>query len=83
MTTFAALAPLADHAHEWGHGAWWPIWPLLWIALLGTAVWFVVRRTRGGRTRDPFDRAREVLAERFAGGEITADEYRERLDQLR
>ncbi len=83
MTTLAAFAPLADHAHEWGHGGWWPLWPLLWLAVLAAAAFFVARRVRGERPRDPFDRAREILAERFAGGEITVEQYRERLDQLR
>jgi len=29
------------------------------------------------------DRARDILAERYARGELTTDEYRERLEQLR
>lgn len=72
---------LASHADEWDH-AWWPIWPLLWIAVLAGVVWLVARRRRepapGGG-----DRARDILAERFARGEIGGDEYRERLEQLR
>jgi hypothetical protein len=34
-------------------------------------------------TRDPADRAREILAERYARGELTTEEYRERLEHLR
>jgi putative membrane protein len=41
-----------------------------------------VRRIRP-REATGIDRARQILAERYAGGEITTDEYRERLDQLR
>ena len=43
MTAIAALPLLASNGDDWGHG-WWPIWPLLWVALIGTAVWFIVRR---------------------------------------
>lgn len=32
---------------------------------------------------DPNDRAREILAERYARGELTTEEYRERVEQLR
>ena len=78
-----ALTPLlADHAHE-GHG-WWPLWPLLWLAVLATVVWIVARRRRNGDRRGGgADRAREILAERFARREIAGEEYRERLEQLR
>jgi putative membrane protein len=66
---------------EQGHG-WWPLWPILWIAVLVAIVWFL-NRTWGRPRRDSgLDRAREILAERFARGEITHDEYRERLAQL-
>jgi putative membrane protein len=37
---------------------------------------------RRGRRGDPLDRARELLAERFARGELTGEEYRQRLDEL-
>jgi putative membrane protein len=60
---------------------WWPIWPILWIAVVVAAVWFLSRRWRrpddGG-----LDSARKILAERFARGELTHEEYRERLAQL-
>jgi uncharacterized membrane protein len=48
--------------------------------LIGAVVWLVVRR-RDGR-HDPLDRARSVLAERYAQGELSAEEYRTRLDDL-
>ena len=67
---------LAEQAH-----GWWVIWPILWIAIIAAVVWFVSRRWRrpdsGG-----LDRAREILAERFARGELSGEEYRERLAQL-
>jgi putative membrane protein len=72
----AMLTLMAEH----GHG-WWPIWPILWVAIIVGVVWFLSRRWR--RPEDGgFDRAREILAERFARGELTHDEYRERLAQL-
>lgn len=83
MTTSWNLAPLlARSGDDWDH--WWAVAPLmwaLWLAVIATVVWLVVRRTRTGE-RSGFERAREILAERFARGELSADEYRERLDQL-
>jgi putative membrane protein len=71
----------------WGSGGGWawlwgPIVLLLWVALIATVVWFVARSARP-RERSGVERAREVLAERYARGELTTDEYRERLEQLR
>jgi putative membrane protein len=76
---------LASHTDEWNHG-WWPLWPLLWIVVLATIVWVVTRRRWGGdgsRGGGGGERARDILAERYARGEIASDEYRERLEQLR
>ena len=74
---------LAQPAHAWGAGGggWWPLLGVLWLALVVTAIWLVAR---GFRRREPsgLDRAKEILAERFARGELTADEYQERLGQL-
>ncbi|HET8873585.1 MAG TPA: hypothetical protein VFM83_07850 [Gaiellaceae bacterium] len=77
MTAIAALPLLADN--DWGHG-WWPVWPLFWAALIGLTVWLILRRR--DRRVDPLDGARAVLAERFARGELTAEEYRGRLEEL-
>jgi len=65
------------------HGGWflWPLIPLLWFTLVVLFFVFVVRRRRGwwdGRRS-----GESVLAERYARGEITDDEYRTRLDVLR
>jgi putative membrane protein len=63
------------HAH---HGYWW-IWvPLVW-ALLITAFVLLWRRGCGPRRGSS---ARDILAERFARGEIEAEEYRDRLTEL-
>ena len=63
----------------WGHG-WFG---LLWMVLFwGAVVAAIVFATRWG-IREPPERrrspdAREILAERFARGEISAEEYRDR-----
>jgi putative membrane protein len=79
----AALAALplltSDTGRDWGH-PWWPLWLLFWVALIGTVVWLI--STRRNRRGGPLDRARELLAERFARGELSGEEYRERLDEL-
>ena len=71
---------LANAGGDWD-GGWWIVWPLFWLAVVAGVVWFFTRR-RGPRGRDGGDRAREILAERFASGELSGDEYRERLAQL-
>jgi putative membrane protein len=73
---------LASNTHDWNHG-WWPLWPLLWLGLLVTVVWLFTRRHWTAARQNGTDRARDILAERYARGEITSDEYRERLEQLR
>jgi putative membrane protein len=72
--------PLFTHDDHWDH-AWWPLWPIFWIALIVTLFWFFGRRRRW-HTRDPFDQARGILAERYARDELSAEEYRKRLDEL-
>jgi putative membrane protein len=72
--------------HGWGPGSGWGwLWGpivLLWAALIATVVWFVARTARSTE-RSGAERARDVLAERYARGELTTEEYRERLEQLR
>jgi putative membrane protein len=77
MNTVLASLLAAD---DWGHHHWWPLWLLFWAALIGLGTWLIVKRR--DRHADPLDRAREILAERYARGEITGDEYRERLADL-
>jgi putative membrane protein len=65
-----------NHDHWW---VWAPFVWALWIAVIVTVVWLVTRRRSCWR-RD--DRSKAILAERFARGEISGEELRERLDQL-
>lgn len=67
---------------EWGWAwMWWPLSTVIWVALIAGVIWLLyhgtVRRERTG-----LDRAKDILAERYARGELTSDEYRERLGQL-
>jgi len=54
---------------------------LLWAALVAGIVWFAVTRAPTGAAR-PAAHARSILAERFARGEISGDEYDEMLRRL-
>lgn len=68
---------LWSHA-GWDGGPWFLLFPLLWIGLV---VWaFVSWRGRPGRGAGS---AEEILAERYARGEISAEEFRQGRDVLR
>ena len=80
MAAFYEIAPLLA-ASTWHHGGfWWAPFGLLWLVLLGSLVWLLLHTAR--RERAGTGRAREILAERFASGELSRDEYRERLSEL-
>lgn len=76
----------------WGYGmgaGMWVSWLLL-VLLIGLVV-FLVARAGGGdsrRPQEPFQRPtgratpQEVLAGRYARGEISTEEYEERLSHL-
>ena len=81
MNTYDALTSVVASHGEDGH-YWFPF-AFFWLVLVGLVVWFVVGRRRWHRPPSDMDRARGILAERFARGEITGEEYRERLEQLR
>ena len=69
---------LASSGDGWDHH-WWPVWLLFWLAAIAAVVWFFTRRRR----HDGLHSARTILAERYARGELTSEEYRARLEQLR
>lgn len=75
------LASMGTHG-GWGAGPWWPIFPLFWIVFWGVLIFAVFRFRRGGRWHNGHS-AENVLAERYARGEISVDEYRERLSVLK
>jgi putative membrane protein len=74
---------IATHGGDgWGDGPgpWFLVFPLFWLTVLVlAAVWF---RRRGQFWRQP-SAGRSVLDERYARGEISAEEYRERLEVLK
>ena len=63
----------------WGGGPWFVFFPIVWIALIVAA--FLLFRGRSDRRAT--GAAEEVLAERYARGEISADEFQQRRDVLR
>ncbi|TGY88632.1 SHOCT domain-containing protein [Marinicauda algicola] len=66
----------------WGHGLFGGVWMILFwgviIAAPALLVWLAVRGSRRGRQQS----AREILEERYARGEIDADEFEERKRNL-
>jgi len=67
----------------WGPGGWWPIFPILWLLLWGTVIFFIVRGRRNWGRWHQSQSGESVLGERYARGEITEEEYRERLTVLK
>jgi putative membrane protein len=72
---------MAWSGHGWGAGPWIGIlWLAFWVFVVA-GVFFVLRRRSGywhvGRS------AETVLSERYARGEISEEEYRQRLKVLR
>lgn len=63
---------------------WGSLMMLTWVAIIATAVWLVGRGAAAGTgttnppgASQPPSRARAILDERFASGELTAEEYRD------
>jgi putative membrane protein len=76
--TTSLLASAGGHDEHW-----WFVFPffwLLWVGVIASFIYFVFR----GKSRrwNGHDRAKAILAERFARGEISGEEFRERLEQL-
>ena len=78
----------------WGHmNGWGGGWMWLWaIAMMTLFVVLIVWLIRAGGTdsagvgaparREPNDQAREILGARLAKGELSPEEYRERVSEL-
>lgn len=66
-------------------GWWMLLWGMLGVALIVLVVIVVVRLVRDGAGRRELEAgpSEEVLRQRYAAGEITHDEYLERLNILR
>ena len=67
----------------YGMGLFW-VWALLVVVGIIAVVWGLARASSGTRPRGSSgqERAREILQERFARGEITEQELRERMRVL-
>jgi putative membrane protein len=81
------MYPYGEHMSGWGYALGIIGMVLFWAVLvlaIAAAIRYLDRRRH--ETFPPPPRpptAEQVLAERFARGEIDADEYRQRLDTLR
>ena len=70
---------LADEYERWGHHAWSPwflVARLVFLALVITGIWLIVRARRGLH-------GIRTLRDAYAKGEVNEAEYRERLAVLR
>lgn len=67
-----------DHMNGWG-GGWMWLWGTLimlsWVVIIAAALW-IVQRARDNRSGTD-GRARQILDERLARGDIDLDEHRE------
>jgi putative membrane protein len=82
MTMLTLLASTSG----WHHHGWfwlWPLVPLTWLLVLFVvARLFFWRSGRGPWTAQRAPDPRAIVAERYARGEISHEEYRERLSHL-
>ncbi|MGW5680364.1 SHOCT domain-containing protein [Nonomuraea sp. NPDC003754] len=69
------------------HSFFWPVFPIFWaLVLAGAATLFVKGRRAGVRGGPPPSRtasAEQILAERYARGELVDEEYLQRSSVLR
>jgi putative membrane protein len=72
---------ISDHMNGWGVAATGISSLLLWIALTLGAV--VLLRQLRGTTAAPVERPEQLLAARYARGEIDDEEYHRRREVLR
>ena len=81
------MYPYGEHMSGWGYALGIIGMLLFWAVLvlaIAAAVRYLDRKRRESFPPPPLPpTAEQVLAERFARGEIDADEYRQHLDTLR
>lgn len=66
----------------WMHGGWFWGGQLLAIAVVAVLVWVIIRATN--RPDEPrHDTAEQILKQRYARGEISKEEYEQKLADLR
>jgi uncharacterized membrane protein len=84
MTEMILFGAVQSAAHPWGHtGGWWwiPFVVVFWGAV-AAIVHYLIVHVRAPRQQSGIDRARDILAERLARGEIDSEEYFERVSSL-
>jgi putative membrane protein len=83
MTAVMLSQMFHDRDDHMGRGWWWAM-GIGWLIFLALLVVVTVVLVRHYTQRNPTQqRAEDILAERFARGEIDDDEYRKRRDALR
>lgn len=84
LTILAADTAQFVTAHRDGpDGPFWPIFPLLWLLIVGGIVTTFLLAGRRRRAFAGPHAGEAKLAERFAAGEIDEQEYRQRLSVLK
>jgi putative membrane protein len=79
---------MGDNGWNTGMWAWGSLIMIFWLGLAVVVTWLVVRSidNRGAAERSPqqlsADRARDILDERYAKGDINTEDYAERLAHL-
>lgn len=83
MMLLATLQSVPGYLPAHGGGWWWfPFAFVFWVGCAAAIVYLLTRVTGKGQQLSGAHRARDILAERFARGEISSDEYEERLSHL-
>ena len=80
MEVLASVGEFGERG--FGYGIGW-IFPLLFWVLLLVGIFWLVRRKQDWREWHGVRSGEAVLAERYAKGEITEEEYRQRKQVLR
>lgn len=80
---FELLATVGEYGHRgWGYGFGF-IFPLLfWVLIIGAIFFFGRRRHAWHHDWHGYQSGESVLAERYAKGEISEEEYRQRKSVL-
>ena len=81
IVTLAAVQAVAASPHHPGGWLWAPFALLFWGAVVAGAG-YLLFRVMPARQPSGIERARDILGERLARGEISTEEYYDRLSSL-
>lgn len=81
--TITTLAITADHWDGDGPPVFWPVFPILWFLCIVGVTTLVILWRRRQCEASPRRAGEARLAEKFAAGEISDEDYRTRRDVLR